>query len=277
MSLPSKRVRQNLDCSAILTNLENILCIPIESTCDTFKWLQHSELLFINKGDPLYRKACSAFNRKTQFLSFDQFFHMHSNSSPLYYQRTSDPFYYNIEESLTHIEMLLLHQYKSFEQIALFVKRLYEITEKILPKLNTLHIIGEPNSGKSWFAEMVVSFYMNIGHVKNFTRHTSFPLNDCPNRRILLWNEPSIAPSHFETVKMLTGGDPCPAAVKYEGDSTIIRTPLIITSNHSVFPQQTVWKSRIYTEYWTRCHYLKNLDLYPHPLAFYYLIKKYIN
>ena len=76
---------------------------------------------------------------------------------------------------------------------------------------------------------------------------------------------------------MLTGGDPCPAAVKYEGDSTIIRTPLIITSNHAVFPQQTVWKSRIYTEHWTRCDYLKQLDLYPHPLAFYYLIKKYIN
>ena len=138
-------------------------------------------------------------------------------------------------ESLSLVEQLLFHQYGSLEAVTNFVRRLYEICEKMLPKKNTMYCCGAPNSGKSWFFEMVATYYLNIGHVKNFTKYTTFPLNDCVNRRILLWNEPSIAPSQYETVKMLAGGDPCAAAVKYEGDAKVLRTPLLITANHTIF------------------------------------------
>ena len=139
-----------------------------------------------------------------QYLTFDQLFELHQNAkNPKYYQRTPEPYYYSVADSLNYCEKLLLHQYGDYEQVKNFLQRLFDITEKIIPKKNTMHIIGEANSGKSWFFEMVASFHLNIGHVKNFNKFTSFPLNDCPNRRILIWNEPSIGPSQFETVNTL--------------------------------------------------------------------------
>ena len=126
-----------------------------------------------------------------------------------------------------------------------------------------MYCCGAPNSGKSWFFEMVATYNLNIGHVKNLTKYTTFPLNDCVNRRILLWNEPSIAPSQYETVKMLAGGDPCAAAVKYEGDAKVLRTPLLITANHTIFSQQEVWKSPAWT---TATRYI-DLKLYNEPIV----------
>ena len=76
---------------------------------------------------------------------------------------------------------------------------------------------------------------------------------------------------------MLAGGDPCAAAVKYEGDAKVLRTPLLITANHTIFSQQEVWTSRIYTEIWKHAPMLKDKDLYPDPLSYYLLIKKYLN
>ena len=150
-------------------------------------------------------------------------------------------------------------------------------TNSLIPKKNGMYFKGAPNSGKSWFMDMVTAYYLNIGHVKNFVRSTSFPLNDCVSRRILLWNEPSIEPAQYETVKMLAGGDPCPAAVKFESDGKITRTPLFITSNHSSFRESDpVWNSRIYFEKWSSCEYLRELEYYPHPLAYYKLIKDFV-
>ena len=260
----------------LLSTLEKLLVIPVESSCDTSIWLSNPDLLFFNKADPDYKKACSAFLRKTQFLSFDSILKIHTSTDVLgiYYQRSTD-YYYNLEDSFKYVEQLLTFQYG--DKVKEFVRSLYDVTEKITPKKNTISIRGPANCGKSWFADMVSSFYLNIGHVKNFVRGTSFPLHDCVNRRILLWNEPSIAPSQYETVKMLAGGDPCPAAVKYEGDGKITRTPLIITSNHSALPENdSVWTTRCYFEVWKTAPFLKELSLYPHPLTFAKLIQKYI-
>ena len=275
----SKGLKPRDTCLMLLENLKLLLCVPIEASCDTSEWLKQPELLFFNKSDPDYKKACSAYLRLTQYLTFDDLHSLHTNPNAkcLYYQRTPEPYYMSPSESLALVEQLLFHQYGSLEAVTNFVRRLYEICEKMLPKKNTMYCCGAPNSGKSWFFEMVATFYLNIGHVKNFTKYTTFPLNDCVNRRILLWNEPSIAPSQYETVKMLAGGDPCAAAVKYEGDAKVLRTPLLITANHTIFSQQEVWTSRIYTEIWKQAPMLKDKDLYPDPLSYYLLIKKYLN
>ena len=273
---PKGMTKKKDNLNFLLSTLEQLLVIPIESSCDTSTWLSNSDLLFFNRADPDYKKACSAFLRKTQFLNFDQLYSIHTNPNTVgvYFQRSTD-YYYNLEESFQYVENLLQHQYG--DGVTQFVRRLYDVTEKIIPKKNTISIRGPANCGKSWFADMVTAYYLNIGHVKNFVRGTSFPLNDCVNRRILLWNEPSICPSQYETVKMLAGGDPCPAAVKYEGDGKITRTPLIITSNHAVLPENdAIWSTRCYFEHWKSSPFLKDYSLYPHPLTFAKLIQKYI-
>lgn len=273
-----KGIKYKQNCEFLLKNMEKLLCIPVESSCDTMEWLTHPELIFFNRSDPDYKKACSAYIRKTQYLTFEQISSLHTQEDVkgLYYQRTDTQFYYSISESLQYIEQLLLHQYKSIEGVKDFLKRLFEVTEKLSPKKNTMSISGPPNSGKSWFFEMVAAFYLNVGHVKNFNKYTSFPLNDCINRRILLWNEPSISPSNYETVKMLLGGDPCAAAVKYESDGKILRTPVLITTNQHPFPNADVWNCRLYHEKWQRADFLKNIHFYPHPASFCILIKKFL-
>lgn len=198
---------------------------------------------------------------------------MHNSAiNPTYYARKNNH-YLSIEESISAVEMLLTFQYTNFVP---FLERLYSVCERSLPKLNSLFIQGRPNSGKTWFIDMVAGFYLNVGNVKNVVRGQNFPFNDCVNRRLLIWNEPSIMPSGYDSVKMLAGGDPCPTAVKYQGDATITRTPLIFTSNRSIFSKEDVWTSRIYFEEWHPCRELKNILAYPHPHTYMHLINKYV-
>lgn len=91
-----------------------------------------------------------------------------------------------------------------------------------------------------------------------------------------MWNEPSIMLSAMDTVKMLTAGDPLSVTVKYQGNGTINRTPLIFLSNKQLFSKNEIWKSRIYFEEWRPCAYLRDLVKYPHPMTYSYLINKYV-
>lgn len=46
-------------------------------------------------------------------------------------------------------------------------------------------------------------------------RNSGFPFNNCLNKRILHWDEPSFDPSALEDFKMLFPGDELPCSVKY--------------------------------------------------------------
>lgn len=124
---------------------------------------------------------------------------------------------------------------------------------------------------------MVTSYYLSVGFCANYVRGQNFPFNDCHSRRVLIWNEPSIMNSAFDTVKMICAGDPLSVAVKYQGNEIINRTPLIFLSNKQIFPsQQPVWQSRIYFEQWKRSDFLSEYTQYPLPLSYYHLIQKYV-
>uniref|UniRef100_A0A0A9YFR6 Non-capsid protein NS-1 n=1 Tax=Lygus hesperus TaxID=30085 RepID=A0A0A9YFR6_LYGHE len=76
-----------------------------------------------------------------------------------------------------------------------------------------------------------MSFYLNCGNIANFNRNCQFPLQDCINRRILLWNGPNCESTAFDNSKMLFGGDPLPARIKFSNDSKIPRTPIFVITN----------------------------------------------
>lgn len=278
--IPRRAMKNKIaDHESILTNLKLILCVPIESTCQTGIWMSHKLLRYYNNSDTEYKRACSTFNREIQPLEYAELLKIHLATKGVYFARNTTQHYYEPQESCDHIEALLLHQYKTPEDVKAFINRLWNICEKKIPKKNTIFIHGAASSGKSWFADCISAFYLSIGHIKNFVRGQNFPFNDCVCRRILLWNEPSIMGSAYDTVKMICAGDPCPCAVKYEGDGKITRTPVIFTSNKLVFPPaDPVWNSRIYFEpRWQPAPFLADLDLYPHPLAWHLLIQKYID
>lgn len=137
-------------------------------------------------------------------------------------------------------------------------------------------LTGQANCGKNWFFDMVCAYHINCGLVANYVRGQNFPFNDCTSRRILMWNEPSIMLSAYDTVKMLCAGDPLSVAVKYQNNATINRTPLLFLSNQQLFTKSDpIYSSRIYFEEWKTCPYLKDKKLYPHPLTYYKLLEKY--
>ena len=258
----------------LYANMLELLCVPIEASCQTKQWLGLEELSLYDNTKDEYKAACSRFRRTTTHLTFSEIVTLHKNANnPVYYSRFPNH-YLSVQESVEVLEKLLRYQWgDSYNDM---LKSLFGICERKLGKTNSLFILGPPNSGKTWFVDCLAGFYLNVGHVKNFVRGNNFPLNDCPNRRLLVWNEPSIMPSSFDTVKMIAGGDSCPAAVKYEGDGVISKTPLIFTSNSAVFCKTKVWTSRIIFTDWKPAPFLREITCKPHPLAIEILFNKFI-
>lgn len=185
-------------------------------------------------------------------------------------------YYYSIKESVHYLECLLMYQFAEVdEDIKQFLTDLYNILDKTRSKVNTFFVLGEPNSGKNFFFDCVVHFYVNFGIITNWNRHNQFPLQDCTNRRVLYWNEPNFEDGVEETLKMLFGGDQCGARIKYEGDSVIQRTPVIVLANSDCFPRNQAFRTRMIKYEWMRCAQLKHLNKKPNPLAWAYLLARW--
>lgn len=280
------REKRHLDVVQLEKVLREMLCVPLSSSCNVKKWMDHPLLRFHDKKSPQYTLAVSMVERNCTNLTFDDICTwIHSlPKEPIWYARRPN-YYFNLEDSVNILWELLLFQYGSEAEAILFLQRVYDIAEKRLPKKNTMIITGAASSGKTYFVDVIMAFYISVGNIGNFVRGDNFPLNDAYNKRILLWNEPSISDRQFDTVKMIFGGDSCPAKIKYEKDAHIDRTPIFVTSNHDVVPQRTVWNLRCFFEKWNYCPILSptsftanNLDpaCKPSPLAYEYLINKFV-
>lgn len=273
--VPKKLSTKLVDHKFIVAALKDFICVPLTATCDLLEWISHDALNYYEKADADYKRACNVLARELCLYTIVDMLELALNAKYVTYLARSSQYYYTVAESLEIIEQLLQYQYGA--DIGPFIVRLLEITECILPKRNSIAIVGSPNSGKSWFFDMVSSFYINIGYVGNFNRHNVFPMNDCINKRLLIWNEPNIESSAHDTVKMLTGGDPCAANIKYQSNCVISRTPVIFTSNTEILnSRDSVWNSRIYYEKaWKNAPFLKEHTKKPHPLTYFILCYKY--
>lgn len=275
----SELVKKQYNHAQLLEIMKNFLCVPFESSCHLVQWVSDPYLAMFDSRNLQYQLAVNVLLRLTANLPYPEILKLHKNAkTPVYYSRSPDH-YLPIDKSIDIINQLLAHQFNNNQEIIQeFITTLYNILERRLPKMNSVYLVGPASSGKTYFVMMVCAFYLNVGHVKNFVRGQNFPLNDCGNRRVLIWNEPSIMPSAFDTVKMLSGGDPCPAAVKYQGDTTIPKTPLLFTANRMVVSSKDpVWNSRISFYKWTSAPLLAGIHGYPHPLTWEFLINKYVN
>lgn len=188
-----------------------------------------------------------------------------------------DSYYYTLEESLEVLNRLLLYQCDNDKSRRdKFLCDLLDILNRKRPKQNTLFILSPPNAGKNYFFDAVLHYCINFGQMGNFNRYQQFPLMDCVERRIILWNEPCMEPSAVETLKMVFGGDTVSAKIKYQPDTIITRTPVIVLSNNDVFPNDAAFRSRIIKYIWKPCLFLKNCNKKPHPIAIYHLLSEFI-
>ena len=113
-----------------------------------------------------------------------------------------------------------------------FITQTMDVMNRKLPKINTMCIIGGSNSGKTVvYANPIAAICRFIGVIGNRGNDSPFLFMECPNTRAIVINEGLFRSAHYEDLKGLMGGEPINAQVKYEGDSTIQRTPVIITGN----------------------------------------------
>ncbi len=130
------------------------------------------------------------------------------------------------------IYQLLEYQNLSTDQIILFGTILPQILNKRPAKKNCVWIHGKSNCGKTILIQSFLdSFYKDNYGVPNNDPRSSFPFNDCCNKRIIFWDEPNITPQNIENVKLLLGGQNMPCEIKYRNSQFLRRTPVLIASN----------------------------------------------
>ncbi|MCO6561045.1 MAG: hypothetical protein J6574_08075 [Gilliamella sp.] len=264
------------------TNVEKyirqFLTSPITHLLSTSYWI-NSKYYMINIQSNWFqcvmKKISFGFNRMTVYELFEYARKLDVDkliySSPT--EMTFD-YYYDIRTSVYILDELLRFQIEE-DEIKEFLETLVAVLDKTIPKKNCIHIQGPPCSGKNLFFDCITSFCINCGHLGNFNKYNSFPMMDCIDKRVIMWNEPVLEVSALETLKMVFGGDTCPVKIKYMGDKLLLRTPVICLSNNQPFPLDDAFKCRMFTYEWKQCDDLKKVIKKPHPLAFPYLLIKY--
>lgn len=115
-----------------------------------------------------------------------------------------------------------------------FSNAIYNILRCVHPKKNTVRMIGRPDSCKSLIAQLIVSPFIS-SYVNNHNSENEFYLASFLNKAICICEELMITPATGEDFKSILGGAKIDISKKYTSKQTLIRTPIIVTSNHNNF------------------------------------------
>lgn len=158
-------------------------------------------------------------------------------------------------------------------QLATQLEYLAAFFNRELGKKNTIYIVGGANCGKSLFADMLQDYFLNPGIMSNWNKWHNFPLQMCQHVSFVQWNEPNFAPDKENDLKKLLGGDRLSFDIKNQNHGVIVNTPVLITGNNYIFPNNDIWNSRIKRWDWQQAPFLAGIaGKRLHPFAFINLI-----
>lgn len=122
---------------------------PILSTCEHPEYLNNEEHSYYDQTEKLYLKAVDVHQRRISNWSYNDFknYYAKCETHPKFHSK-NESHYLSIAESYNAIMELLIHQYGDFEEAINFLKRFYNILEKVEPKRNTMCVRGPANAGK---------------------------------------------------------------------------------------------------------------------------------
>lgn len=102
----------------------------------------------------------------------------------------------------------------------------------------------------------------------NPLRGNAFCFENCYNRRIIRWDEARCDPDSYEKILNIMQGTPIVINIKYKAHSHLQKSPLLVTGNYEVFPNDDRFNSILIRYNWTCCENLSNYsDKKPHLLA----------
>jgi len=262
--------------------LETYPICPPEAIVKHRIWRQTPEIRFKNVGDREIKAAINSFKDNLTTYSMFDFQKMYNNEKcvPIFSAGvvSYENYYYNIENSVKVMEELIHYQCGGDEDAILdFVETLYNVLERKVPKLNCVVVHSPSSAGKNFFFDAIKDYYLNCGHLCNANKYNSFPFQDAEGRRIVLWNEPNYSPEFLEPIKEILGGDSTSVNVKYQHDTPVYRTPVIVLTNNLVsFMTHDSFRDRIRVFNWNAAPFLADYDKKPNPLAVYHFFDKYL-
>lgn len=115
-----------------------------------------------------------------------------------------------------------------------FSNDVFNLLRCVDAKKNCLRLIGAPNSGKTLIAQLIASVFI-ASYVNNHNSENEFYLSCFLNTALNVCEELMISPATAEDFKSILGGAPLMISKKYSPKQILIRTPVIVTSNHSQF------------------------------------------
>jgi len=247
----------------ILKLLTQVIITPPRKIIGTIDWEDNMDLQNLPENDKDVAKAFQRWNFKTRRMKTNDFIEFYENlECPKFlFQDVEDSgdMYYNIDKSTEYAVQFI--EFQTNGAGATFVQNLFDVLDKRIPKKNTIDVLSPPSCGKTWFFDMICDFYINVGHMKNFTKYSQFPLQDCRERRVLLWNEPNCHPEAIDTLKTIFGGDRCAVNIKCKDDEVVNRTPLIVTGNSRIFPNSDAMNDRRFKYDWMYWPELKEIGV----------------
>lgn len=266
----------------VMELLEQFPICPPEAIVKHHVWRTDPELRFKDLSHKEIKAAISCFKDQMTTMSMKEYkdkFYSKPNCNPVFAAGYGnfENYYYNIANSLQIMNKLISYQFDDDEDAILdFVTTLYNVLERKCPKLNTIVVCSPPSAGKNFFFDAIKSYYINCGHLCNANKYNNFPFQDAEGRRLVFWNEPNYSPEFLEPIKEILGGDSTSVNVKYQHDTPVYRTPVIVTTNNVVsFMTHDAFKDRIRVYNWSSCPMLKDCDKKPNPLAVYDFFKSF--
>lgn len=186
-------------------------------------------------------------------------------------------YYYNVEESVYIMDELLDFQFNHNEEaVHEFLLSLYNVLDRKIPKCNSLLIFSPPSSGKNFFIDACIDYFLNKGQLGKANKYNNFAFQDAAQKRVILWNEPNYESNNTDMLKMILGGDSYNVNVKNKPDMAVYRTPVILLTNNRIpLMFDPAFTDRIKQYCWQAAPYLKEYNKKPYPLAMYFLFVKH--
>lgn len=272
--------------------IDKYYCIPPEKIRDIIT--PSSEDFNPQFFDPMYKNyyfnACSVYRLSLKDLRLIDFKKKLQDKLPIFYAPSINPFeyYHNVEDSTYYLVKLLQWQFnEDAEAITEFLTNLIrwynregwlEPDGQINNKCNTIICWGPPNCGKNYFFDTIISLACNVGHIGRVNNKTNnFPLQDTPNRRLIVGNEISLEEGAIEDMKKLCEGVALNVNVKHLNDQIVNHTPvLFITNTKIVLIDHPAFKDlRVKTYHWKEAHFLAESNKKAYPMALFNVFKHY--
>lgn len=139
-----------------------------------------------------------------------------------------------------------------------FVKAFFDVLTRKKPKINTVVLMGRPNSGKSWAVRSLIPLYPQWGEVRGSGSY-NFMWEGCLDKAVIICEEPMFETATIEHAKQVLEGAQTQINVKNKCPHILQPTPVIITTNNDVWKWCPEAKSAIQA----RCYYMSDLKSFP--------------